>query len=463
MRKWVQVLLVFSLAMLPSRPTLAWGPHTEITLAAFTALTNRGELQAYFGDDLRRIARDYVWMADWRSAVRPDHYADDYLLFPAFQYHPSHLLPEVRQTYGPFFRRALQAIRTESPENAARWIGSLLHFVQDSGSPPHTLAIGGLLHTKMERWVDESKISIDGYTPQLLGSTDAEAIAGFDRRMAELVEYSRARAVRLQSILPSIDKRENQPLELESAKETARVTADVIHTLWTLRSLRSKTNNAGLVGKVAFQPPSSYAHVAPKVTIAGTNFSTVCDADGLFAFRNLPPGQYRIDVLTTGYRLATIKNVVLRSGQKTRLNIGSTSDTNSSNLVRNANLSLHWIDPQLPDWWRRDTQRPAYWTASLIRVPVTQACRLAVTYEHGERCPIAVRWRTNPAIPGGRPIVRLVDAVPSESKQFTTQVKPDLSAKPFESGFLYLEIMLETARPLADVCRHISLTFDDKP
>jgi len=28
----------------------------------------------------------------------------------------------------------LQALRTETPANAARWVGSLLHFVEDTGS-----------------------------------------------------------------------------------------------------------------------------------------------------------------------------------------------------------------------------------------------------------------------------------------------------------------------------------------
>ena len=45
--------------------------------------------------------------------------------------------------YRPLFIRALQALRTESPANAVRWLGSLLHFVTDTGSPPHALVYKG--------------------------------------------------------------------------------------------------------------------------------------------------------------------------------------------------------------------------------------------------------------------------------------------------------------------------------
>ncbi len=77
--------------------------------------------------------------------------------------HLDHLVPEVNRTYDPYFRRALQALRTETPLNAARWIGSLLHFVEDTGSPPHPAEIHGDVHSKMENWVDAKQIHLPGY------------------------------------------------------------------------------------------------------------------------------------------------------------------------------------------------------------------------------------------------------------------------------------------------------------
>src|SRR5262245_54447367 len=96
------------LVLLPPCPAPAWGPHTEITTAALAVLPQRDRLRRYLGADFDRLARDYCWMADWKEAVRPDHYADDYLLFPGMTTHLSHKLPEVRRTFAPYFRRALQ-------------------------------------------------------------------------------------------------------------------------------------------------------------------------------------------------------------------------------------------------------------------------------------------------------------------------------------------------------------------
>jgi hypothetical protein len=184
-------LLLACLLLLQNAVSLrAWGPHTQITRAALAVVPDREAWQQRLGDDWDRIARDYCWMADWRMTVRPDHYADDYLLYPDMRRHVNHLLPEVRETYRHHFRRALQAVRTESPQNAARWIGSLLHFVQDSGSPPHTIGLGGPLHTKMENWLDASQIQIDGYQPHLLGRTAAEAEQGFLARIAAQIGHA---------------------------------------------------------------------------------------------------------------------------------------------------------------------------------------------------------------------------------------------------------------------------------
>lgn len=81
--------------------------------------------------------------------------------------------------------------------NAARWIGSLLHFTTDTGSPPHAAGIPGQpVHSKMENWVNAKLIHIPDYQPRLLGNDDAAAEAGFLRRMDGLIEFSKQRAQR---------------------------------------------------------------------------------------------------------------------------------------------------------------------------------------------------------------------------------------------------------------------------
>ena len=62
--------------------------------------------------------------------------------------------------YRPLFIRALQALRTESPANAVRWLGSLLHFVTDTGSPPpHALVYKGDIQANDRARYDRSLLN----------------------------------------------------------------------------------------------------------------------------------------------------------------------------------------------------------------------------------------------------------------------------------------------------------------
>ena len=434
----------------------AWGPHTEITAAGLAVLPEKPKLQKYLGDDFSRVSRDYCWTGDWQEAVRPDHFADDYLLFPQSQRHVSHMHPHVRKTYAPFFKRALLAVRTESPRNAARWVGSLLHFVQDAGSPPHTTGIGGELHGKMERWVDESKVTIEGYEPKLLGKTDAEALRAFEERMAELHDFAKLRAEKLKPLVEKQETRANQPLELECALEVARVTADTVHTLFTLGLKEPSTPGATLEGKLTYAPPAGYATVPAKVILEGTDFSTTTDADASYRFRNVPPGRYTVWILATGYETTRVKAVVLEAGKTATVEPKLKPDAVAGNLVRNPRFALKWIFADQPDAWTRDPAKAGRWASAPIRVPVGQTCTLRVEFAGEVRAPVSVRWRSNPSsIAGSREVALDVAKLPAE-------VTPDPLMKPFEKGYLYLEVLLHTDKPPEELVRHVAVTFAKK-
>ena len=462
-----RVTLLMWLIFAFSTPAWAWGPHTEITAAVLAVLPDREKLRRYFGPDWDRIAKDYCWMGDWREAVRPDHYADDYLLFPASPAHVSHMLPVVRQTYGPFFRRALQAVRTESPQNAARWIGSLLHFVQDSGSPPHTTGIGGELHGKMERWVDEKLVSIAGYEPQLLGKIDADAERGFQARMEGLIEFSRTRAEQLKPILEKLTTRENQPLELESALETARVSADLLHTLCTLGLAESTVAGCRLEGAIELpavadrdaRPPTPA--LPAKVMLRNTLYSTTCDAAGRFAFRNLPRGKYEVLFLATGYKLTTVANVELRSATPVQLSPRLEPDPVPGNLIRNSEFRLSWIKPGQPDWWSREPQKPNRWASALVRVPLDRKFTIRVAFVDDKPVSVSARWRSNPSSTAGSREVPVNFARQDSVGRRTAEIKPPEGQPPFNANdrVLYLELLIDSDKPIESVCLHVAVTF----
>ena len=350
--------VVLAVAGVGAEPAWAWGPHTEIGRAAVRVLPDAAAGRRLYGDRWDKLP-PLGFLADWGGEFRPDraggapgrrgpratYFADDYLLFPGFPRHSPHLMPAVRETYGPFLRRAVQAARTETPANAARWAGALLHFVEDSGSPPHADPVLGAVHTKMENWVDGRAVDVAGYRPRLLGETVDEAVAGLELRMQELVAFSRERAPAIRAAVEGRDERADQPLALECANETARVTADVLRTLVELGS-RPAAEAGGLSGRVAFA--SGVPGAAAKVMLAGTGYSTLTDAEGRYALRGLPEGP--AEVIVTAFGCET-KRTRVEVAAGARLDVSLAADAVAGNRFRDASLSCAWCRGDRPDDW----------------------------------------------------------------------------------------------------------------
>jgi hypothetical protein len=349
----MKLTLTLISAVLLSADAFAWGPHTEIAQAALDAIGADDPLVRQLGPDAKRLA-PYAWMADFRQSllVRADEvfYADDYLLFPAATRHYQHLCPEVEQTYSPYFRRALQAMRTESTHNASRWIGSLLHFTTDTGSPPHAAGFLGPAHSKMENLVDAKLIHLPGYQPQLFGADDASAEAGFLRRMQGLIEFSKERAQRCRADVDADRRPPVEPVVLESALETARVTADLLHTLGVLAA--KATADATLTGKVIVPKieHATMSRLPAKVVLLGTSYSTLTEPDDTFTFRNLPAGEYRLVVIVPG-RVSEAKPVSLAAAATVTLEPVDLSEGTDGNLVRNGTFTVRWVSAEAFDHW----------------------------------------------------------------------------------------------------------------
>ena len=396
--------------ILLSTNAFAWGPHGEITQAALDAMGSDDPLVRHLGPDARRLTQ-YVWMADLRQTllVRVDEvfYADDYLLFPASTRHYQHICPEVKQTYSPYFRRALQAMRTESTRNASRWIGSLLHFTTDTGSPPHAAEILGPVHTKMENWLDAKLIQIPGYNPQLLGEDDVSAEAGFCRRMDGLITFSKERAQRCRADIDADRRVAVEPVVLESALETARVTADLLHTLGVLAAQASE--GATLTGKV-IAPKIEHAtmsRLASKVVLLGTSYSTLTDVDGTFTFRHLPPGEYRLVVVAPGC-FSEAKPVSLAAAATVSLEPVDLSQSADGNLLRNGSFSMRWVSAEAFDHWLMRSPPGKLAAMSSVRdwdgewIPL----QAGVTYH------LMVRWRAPGADANGPQVFLRTKAKP---------------------------------------------------
>lgn len=283
--------------LLASAPVRAWGPHTEITRAALDVLPAEDRAEARLG---RVALQRYSWLPDYRDASLPDYAPNDYLLFRESPRHVSHLLPDVRATYRPFFLRTLQALRTESRENAARWTGALLHFLQDSGSPPHALPTEGPVHFRMENWLDAERIEVPGHRPKRLGRTPEAALAALERRMEEEVRAARALGERLKPLCEAGDEAAARPLVLEAALRSARLTADVLHTLLRLVPENAE-RGTGELEVLVRAPRLADRPLAPvRLEVEGTPYFTFSEAvteatadyyRGRLLLRNLAPGR----------------------------------------------------------------------------------------------------------------------------------------------------------------------------
>jgi len=302
--------------------------------------------------------RSYCWIPDVWMQLSGEFYFDDYLFTPQRPTHigTSHAFAGPDGKYGAhtqvmfeiYFRRALQALRTESPANAARWTGALLHFTEDTGAPPHAINESGALHGPMENWVDGKKIDIAGYTPNVLGTEDEKAFAGYWANQERLHAFSAERAQRIKLLVAAGNRTEAEPLIRECANESARKAADLCATLGALAETEPK--GCGLRGRISSAASNCpLGKMSAKVMLEGTGYSTLAAPDGTYEFRNLPAGTYRLFVAHPGNEVYS-GSVNLSSAVQT-LDITLVPARVTGNLFRNPALTLRWASKGHIDMW----------------------------------------------------------------------------------------------------------------
>src|SRR5580765_8125080 len=57
------------------------------------------------------------------------------------------------------------------------------------------------------------------------------------------------------------------------------------------------------------------------VTIPSLNYTTVTNEEGVFRFKDMPIGSYRITITYSGFKEATLENIAINSGKETVLNM----------------------------------------------------------------------------------------------------------------------------------------------
>lgn len=421
----------------------AWGPHGEITQAALDALGPDDALLKHLGTNAPKLVH-YCWLGDYRRTPYERQgeffYADDYLLFPGMERHLDHLVPEVKRTYEPYFRRALQALRTETPLNAARWIGSLLHFVEDTGSPPHSAEIRGDVHGKMENWVDAKLIRLPGYRPQLLGDTEEKALAGFLKRMDGLIAYSKERGDRCRPLVLADKRAEVEPIVLESALETSRVVADLLHTIGALVPV-SKGRSSPTVGRPSIAPYGN-DRLPIKVVLMGTKYSTLSDPASIIAFHDLPRDKCLFIAFRDGPWMAH-KYVDLAKFDGAGSPHLSVSHW-EPNMVRNSAFEIRWLSKDAPDCWY---PTKTAWEGDLIPL------------KDGARYTLRLNWQAQPG-PGDVVLRFRPNTHPGLPVVDTAPFKPGTTEHTFTGTdkMKWAQILIRTTNAPTSLLKSVAIT-----
>lgn len=167
-----------------------------------------------------------------------------------------HAPPGSCEAASSLFLKAAAAYAEGRNEDGARFLGAMLHYIQDSGSFPHVQPMHRNFHVK-----NQAAIGVVGYTPTVLGDTPLAAAQALAERVRRLTEWTETRggplleaagmplaeAKRLcarETMVPAVvtaveSLRSGKPAEfeaaaLECANECTRACADAIHSALTL-------------------------------------------------------------------------------------------------------------------------------------------------------------------------------------------------------------------------------------
>jgi hypothetical protein len=443
-------LAVLAVVWAPAR-SHAWQARGDITQAVIESLSPDDAIIQKLGVETGKL-REHLGIPDRRGTLNREKfvwfYANDYLLFPGTTLHREPTSGGMQEDALAFFSRALQALRTESVPNAGRWIGALLHFTEDCGSPAVAADISGDLRGKLETLVNPKAIHIQGYQPILLGRTEVEALAGFQKRLEVLIEFSKQRAELAKPLIAGGERARAEPMVMECAEETCRVVADVLFTLGELATVPGNAQNVTLRGSISGRPGQGLERVPARVMLEDTPFSTLADEEGRYVFYNLPAGNYTLDVIRPGSVVA--RQALKLPPTKTAVkDIALTQDTPAGNMLRDASLTSHWLKAGRLDGWYpvASSGNPAVksWEGDLLPLRPGAKYRLQVDWQPNATGQVAIHIFG----PGGpnKPQAEVKTLAPGETKI-------DFSAT---EDTPYAQLFVSGGKSPETICKHLAV------
>lgn len=243
--------LILALAALAAPPAVfSWGePHQAITAAALERLPpwQREVLGAEFVQLADRYCtipdRVFADKEDARFAAMDSKPGEVYLKI----LHLPEQQPQNLATMGYFLGKAVAALREDRTGDAARYLGTLAHQIEDYGCPAHVLP-GDNMFTLLQQFVPPTgamkhqllhgpietgdwKVAIADYKPELLGTSPGEAAWRLMHRVHAAILNARKSTIPIMQALDAGDEKSVRKWQMQAAVMDAQIVADAIYTV----------------------------------------------------------------------------------------------------------------------------------------------------------------------------------------------------------------------------------------
>ncbi|WP_184343557.1 NPCBM/NEW2 domain-containing protein [Prosthecobacter vanneervenii] len=176
--------------------------------------------------------------------------------------------PEYLEVMRYFMDLAVKSLRDGRRGDAARYIGTICHQIEDYGSPSHTVP-GDNMFTLLQQFLPPTevmkdqlmhgpiengdfKVSIAGYSPKLLGTTVNEASWRLMHRVHDEILNARSTTVPIIQSLYAGDQESVVKHQLRAATMDAQVVADAVYTILCLGSEKYSAEEKTSLQQVQF-------------------------------------------------------------------------------------------------------------------------------------------------------------------------------------------------------------------
>jgi hypothetical protein len=257
-------LLALLLAFCLPNLLFGWGqPHHAITRAALETLP--GWQKELLGEEMKALGDAHCMIPD-------NVYSDKAnAKYAAMESRPGEVylqvlhLPTVQTEYLEvmtyFMERAVTALREGRTGDAARFMGTMCHQIEDYGSPSHTIP-GDNQFTLLQQFLPPSDgmknklmhgpiengdftVSIAGYQPRLLGTSVNEAAWRLMHRVHEGILNARSTTIPIMQALYADDAEAVTKHQMRAAVVDAQIVADAMHTILCLGGAHRRVLAAG--------------------------------------------------------------------------------------------------------------------------------------------------------------------------------------------------------------------------